>query len=809
MSLLQDVQYGVRLLAKARGFTGLAVATLALGIGAVSTIFSVVDAVVIRSLPFREPDRVLVIWEQNPSLNGSRLKVAVGNFLEWRRQARSFEDMAGLQDVTANLTAGPNGRIDPEELKVERISASAFPLLGVEPVVGRVFRAEEDQPGKGNFAVLSHSLWARKFASDPAIPGKTIRLRNQTYTVLGVMPAGFAILDPAVDVYVPLALNASDARVAAARMLMVLARLKPGVSVGEAKNEMAIIGGRLEESNPAVNRGWRPSVFTIQNELLGNIQQAMLVLLGAVGLLQLMACANVANLLLARGATRRREIAVRAAVGAGRVRLIRQFLAESLLLAGAGGVLGLLLARGGVAVVSRLGPASIPRLYQTRLDARLLLFTFAVTMLTGILFGIAPAVQGSRANVHAALLEVGRGGTSGRSGRFLRSALVVVEIALAVVVLIGDGLLLRSFERLRSTDLGFQPAHVLTFRLPLAGGRNTQQARRIAFVQQVLQRTAALPGVTAAGAVSVLPLTGFGSGAPFVVEGSPAPAPGQLPVALLRAATPDYFRAMGTPLVAGRLFGDGDTADSPRVIIIDQALARHFFPGRSPIGSVLRIMDANERTAEIVGVVGTMKPERIETMEWPTIYVPYPQAPDATVAFAVQVRMRRLPGAATIERMVHDLDPEQPVSAVRPMSRIVEEAQSGARFNTVALTIFAVIAFALAAVGIYGVISYDVAARTHEMGIRMALGADGRHVRNLVMRQGAILAGAGIAAGLACALAITRLMASMLYGVDSRDVYTFAAIALLLGIVALAACYLPTRRVTALDPLPALRHDEA
>ncbi len=805
-SLGRDLSYGIRLLSKSRGFTAVALATLALGIGAATSIFSVADAVVFKPLPFRDSNRVVVVYEKNPALNRFRMSAAVANFRDWRQQSRTLEGIAALFDAPVNLMAGPNGRIDPEELQAERVSPDLFPMLGVQPILGRTFRPEEDRPGHISSAIISHSLWERKFAADPTIVGKKIRLRDQLYDVVGVLPAGFSLLKPSVDVYVPLGLNANDPHFAGSRMLTVVARLKPGVSLQQAKSEMDGIGAQLEIANPAVDRGWRPNLFPIQDELLGQSRASMWVLLGAVGFLLLMACVNVANLLLARGASRQREIAIRAALGASRGRLVAQFLAESLALAIAGGVLGLLLARASILLVSRLGPASIPRLTEARFDGRLFLFALAVSLITGILFGIAPALQGSRANISSALVEGGRSGTTGRGARWLRSTLVVAEIALALVVLIGAGLLMRSFARLRAVDPGFRPANLLTMRVPLGGGRNNAWERRVAFFRELTGRIATLPGVVSVGAVSALPLTGIGNGSVFWIEGRPAPPPERRPLAPTRGATPGYFKTMGIPLLEGRIFDARDTAQSPPVAIIDEAFARRFWPQGGAIGGRL-ITDANEKVEEIVGVVGKVKPERLDGDDWPTIYMPYSQKHDQTMIVVARTANAPLSEASAAARAVHDLDPEQPVADVQSMDQVVDDAIAGARFNAVALDIFATIAFLLAAVGIYGVVSYDVTARTNEIGIRMALGAESRDVIKLVVGQGARLAALGIAIGLAAAYELTSLASSMLFGVNPRDFFTFAAVAALLGVVALAASYIPSRRAAALDPLRALRHE--
>jgi putative ABC transport system permease protein len=485
---------------------------------------------------------------------------------------------------------------------------------------------------------------------------------------------------------------------------------------------------------------------------------------------------------------------------------VSQFLVESAILALGGGALGLLLARGAVFLVSRLGPASIPRLTEARVDGRLFLFALAVSVLTGILFGIAPALQGSRSNVSAALMEGGRSGTAGRSARWLRSGLVVAEIALALVLLIGAGLLMRGFQRLRAVDPGFRPANLLTMRVPLGGGRNNAYERRVAFIQQLTDKIALIPGVLSAGAVSALPLTELGNGSLFWIDGRPVPPSERRPLAATRGATPGYFRTMGIPLLEGRAFEARDTAASGQVAIIDETLARRFWPQGGAVGSRL-ITDANDNVEEIVGVVGKVKPDRLDGDDWPTIYMPYSQKHDQTMTVVARTANTPLSSASAASRAVHELDPEQPVADVQTMDDVVDDAVAGARFNAVALDVFALIAFLLAAVGIYGVISYNVTARTNEIGIRMALGAEGRDLLKLVVGQGARLAALGIAIGLAAAYELTGLMKSMLFGVNPRDFFTFATIAALLGVVALGASYIPSRRAVALDPVGALRHE--
>ena len=800
----QDLRYGARLLAKAPAFTAVALLTLALGMGAATAIFSVVDAVLLKPLPFRDAERLLVIWEKNPSQNRYKLFVAPVNFLAWQKQSRAVR-MAALQEARLNLTGGPNGHIDPEELKVERVTAGLFPLLGVEPKVGRTFRPEEDQPGRTNFVLLSYALWQRRFAGDPGIAGKTIRLRDQPYTVVGILPPAFAVMETGVDVFIPLGLNPSDTRTANGRFLTVIARRRGPLE--QVRAELDAVGAQMEQALPALDKGCRPSVFELGDELVGGVRQALWVLMAAVGLLLLMACVNVANLLLARGATRRKEIALRSALGAGRGRIVTQLLSESVLLALGGGALGMLLALGVVYVLAHAGPASVPRLAQAALDLRVFGFALGVTLATGILFGLAPAMQGSGRSLSMALNEGGRGGTAGRAGRRIRNALAITEVALAVVVLIAAGLLIRSFIRLRSVEPGFQPAGVLTVRVPLAGGRNAAGERRIAFFKQVTDRIATLPGVRAVGAVNALPLTGLGVGATFAVEGRPAPSAEQRPIGLMRSVSPAYFGAMGIPLLAGRALADSDTALSPPVIVVNQTLARRFWPGGSAIGGRLAIDQLGGRVAEIVGVVGDVKPDRMDGGEWPTLYHSYPQAPAAAMTLVVRTAGAPLGLASAVAREVHRLDPEQPVADVRPMEEVVNLAVAGARFNTALLASFAGVAFLLAAVGIYGVISYDVSQRTNEIGIRMALGAQPEDVRRLILGQGARLAVYGIVAGLLGAGVLTRWMRTMLFGVNPTDAWTYMAVSILLAIVALGASYVPSRRAMVPDPVIALRHE--
>ena len=801
-SFRRDVCYGARLLRKSPGFTLLALAALALGLGAATAIFSVVDAVLLKP-PYPRAGRLLVIWEKNPSQNQFKMLAAGGNFLAWGQQSRTLESVGAYQEVHLNLTADPHGRRDAEELPALRISAGLLPLLGVQPTVGRLFRPEEDQPGRTDSAILSYPLW-RRIGADRAIAGKTVRLDDKSYTVVGVMPPGFRIMDSPADLWIPLGMDPGDARMVHRRSFVVIAALRPGVTVSQVRAEMDALGDRLEQADPVLNRGWRPSVFPLSEELSGSFEKPLEVLLGAVGFLLLMACANVANLLLARGAARRREIAIRMAMGARRGRIAGQLLLESLTLSLAGGALGLLLAWAAIALVRDFGPTTMPRLADAQLDWRLFLFALGASVVTGILFGLAPAIQTSDATLNSALLQDGRGRTTSRSGRLLRNALVTAEVGLAVLVLIGATLLIRSFARLRGVDLGFQPSGLLTLRLPLGGGRNAKPERRIAFLQQIEDRVAAIPGVRAVAAVDTMPLGGFGAAATFAVEGRPAPA--NKPIALVRGITPGYFRTMGLPLLEGRDFTDADTGDKPLIIVVSRNLARRFWPDGGAVGGRL-LFDPNNRRAEIVGVVGDVKPETVEGEEWLTLYGPYAQNAFRSMTLVMRSALPAEAALTAAAHAVRQLDADQPVSDPQPMDRIVGRAIAGARFNTVLLAIFAQIAFVLAAVGVYSVVSYDVTRRTGEIGLRLALGAKPGNVLRMVLAQAGSLAALGIAAGLAAAWGLTRLMTSMLFGVGPTDPVTFVAIPVLLGTVVLAAGYLPARRAMALDPAVALRHE--
>ncbi|HWP42364.1 MAG TPA: ABC transporter permease, partial [Blastocatellia bacterium] len=802
----QDLVYALRNLRKSPGYAAVTVLTLALGIGANTAIFSVVNTLLLSPLRFKDPDRLVMVWEKNIPRNRERNVVSPANFLDWNSQNQVFEQMAALSDIQVNLTnAG-----EPEELEAQIVTASFFPLLGVQPVHGRAFLDSEDVPNAERVTIISNRLWQGRFGADPQLLGKTITLNGRNYTVVGIMPPGFYFLNNETDVWVPMALNTGiDYREVTGRYLRAVARLKPGVTLSQAQAEMTLIASRLEQSYREFNAGWSANVFPLQQEVVGDIRPALLVLLGAVGFVLLIACANVANLLLARAATRQKEFALRAALGASRGRLVRQLLNESLLLGVLGGAAGLALAYWAIELLMKFNPGNIPRLDEVSLDGRVLAFTLGVSVLTGLIFGAVPALQASRPDLNESLKEGGRGTAGGAGHRRLRSIFVVSEVALALVLLVGAGLMIKSFIRLQQVDLGYNPENVLTARVLLPGSKYGDNPKRAAFFKQATERIANIPGVQAAGAISWLPLVGLGSATTFWVDGRPEPPPGEKPATDVRVITPGYFAAMGIPLIKGRIFDERDTAESPRVLIINETMAREFFPGEDPIGKRLIISwDRPELPDEIIGVVGDAKLVSVSGEARPAIYWPHArQASYSLMTFVVRTAGDPLAMAGSLVREIRAIDPEQAVASIQTMEDVVSASIARPRFNMLLLGLFASVAMVLAAVGIYGVMAYSVSQRTHEIGIRMAMGAQRADVLRLIVGQGMALTLAGIGIGLAGAFFLTELMSSLLFGVEATDPLTFTIISLLLACVAFAACYIPARRATKLDPMVALRYE--
>ncbi|HEX8282764.1 MAG TPA: ABC transporter permease [Pyrinomonadaceae bacterium] len=806
----QDFRYALRVLWKNPGFTAVAVVALALGIGANSAIFSVVNAVLLRPLPYQNPERLVMVWEENNKSGYPKDTPAAANFVDWREQNQVFEGMAAVAEQDFNLT----GAGEPERLSGRRVSADLFSLLGVAPHAGRTFAPEEDRPGANKVVVLSHGLWQRRFGADPTLIGKTLSLNGEPHTVVGVMPPRFQFPSRLDELWVPIALTPEQAANRGRHYLEVVARLKPGVTVERAQAEMSTIAARLQQQYPQQNTNLGATVETMHEHLVGDIRPALLVLLGAVGFVLLVACANVANLLLARAATRQKEIAVRTALGASRLRLIRQFLTESVLLAALGGVLGLLLAVWGVSLLQNFIPEDISQVKDIAVNARVLGFTLGVSLLTGLVFGLAPALQASSFNLNETLKEGGRDSSAGSRGKRIRGALVVTEVAVSLVLLIGAGLLINSFLRLRGVDPGFKVDNLLTMSVVLPREKYPSHERRTAFYRDLLARVESLPGVRSAAVTSWIPLAATqGDSIGISPEGHPDPLPGQgkRPTAVTRVVSPEYFDTMGIRLLQGRGFEDGrDRVDSPAVILISEAFARRFWPNESAVGKRVNAGDPNDPAdwCEVVGVVRDVRQFELAAEPKPQMYFSYTQAgfflPRHLV---VGTDADPLAVAGAVRKTVWEVDREQPVSNISTMRDVLSESLARERFSMLLLGVFAALALMLAAVGLYGVMSYTVAQRTREIGLRMALGARPSDVLRLVVGQGLRLALAGVVLGLLASFALTGLMKSLLYGVSATDPATLVTISLVLVAVALVASYIPARRATRVDPLIALRYE--
>jgi putative ABC transport system permease protein len=803
--MVQDLRIGLRALGAQPGFTLAAALALALGIGATTLIFSIVNAVLLRPLPFRDADRVIRIEERHgQSAHTSNFTYA--SFLDLGRQTAALEHIAASRFGTANLTDGA----EPERVNSLLVSAEYFLTLGVAPALGRSFLPDEDAPGRNNVVILSHGLWQRRYGADPNLVGKTIKVEGASVTVVGVMPRGFRSGHPfngQYDLWRPLAATGNLRDNRRSHVLGVIARLRSGSSVEQAQAELSAAARRIEEQNPgADDPELNASVIRLQDRMVAPMRLALIVFLCAVGLLLLIACANVANLMLARSAAREREMAIRAALGASRLRLARQLLTESSLLALIGGAAGLLIAVWGVKLIASLDPANFPRINEVNIDGRALVFALIVSLLTGALFGLAPALQLPKQGLYETLKEGGRCAAGVRRGR-LRQALVVFEVALALVLLVGAGLLGASFLRLTQVNRGLDPTNVLTINLNLSSSKYPNGQQQTAVLRQFLERVSAAPGVRSAGLTLTLPFTG-GPATDFEIEGRPPAEAGQEPIADIRVVDANYFRTLAIPLRAGRFFAESDGAEAPRVMIINEEMTRRHWPNENPIGRRVTMKDwGPPLTGEIVGVVGDVKADGLDSSTRPMIYWPYPQFPGVFNALVIRAEGDPMNIVAAVKSQVRSVDREQPLSGIQPMEEVIADSIAPRRFNMLLLGIFATLAMLLTGVGIYGVISYTVAQRTREIGVRMALGARRADVLKLVVRQGMSLALAGMGAGLAASFALTRLMANLLFGVSPSDPLTFCVIALLIGSIALLACYLPARRATKVDPLVALRSE--
>ena len=803
--MLSDLRYALRMLAKSPAFTAVAILTLALAIGANSAIFSVVNAVLLRPLPYPHSEQLVRVFGKQPQLDLAPNSPA--NFLEWREENQVFERIGAYVGKGFNLLGGDK----PERVIGARVSADVLPLLGVQPALGRVFTNDEDQEGRAQVVILSHDFWRSRFAGDPNTVGQTITLNDQPYMVVGVMPAGFAFPDTRAQVWVPMAFSAAERQTRDTNYIDVIARLKPGVSLEQARANMDAVARSQAERYPRTNSGIGITVVSLQEHIVGDVRPMLIVLLGAVGFVLLIACANVANLLLARATARQREMAIRGALGASRSRVVRLLLTESVVLAVVGGAVGLLLAFWSLDLLVSLKPANLPRLAEIGLNRTVFLFTLAVSVVTGLLFGVVPALQVSKLDLNEGLKESSRGGSDSPRRHRMRALLVVSEVALSLVLLVGAGLMIRSFSRLLAVDPGFKADHVLTAFVSLPASKYPKREEQTAFFDRLLERLRNVPGVSAAGLVTDIPLYG-GSSTGFDVEGRPPAPPGQRAMTDYRLISADYFAAMGMKLAKGRAFTQHDNEAARGVVIINETLAARFFPGEDPIGKRLDMSGEPKDLREIVGVVGDVRNYGLDAEIKPEAYVPFLQsAPEylASVVSALTIVVRSAiePTAltATLREQVQALDKDQPVSAIRTMEWYLADSMAQRRFNMMLLGAFAGLALVLAAVGIYGVIAYTVTQRTHEMGIRIALGAKAGDILRLVFTNAMATTLTGIVVGLGAAFALTRLLRSLLYQVSPTDPVIFAAIPLLLLSVAVIATYLPARRAMKVDPITALR----
>jgi predicted permease len=798
----QDLRYGLRMLRRTPLVTALAVLTLAAGLGANTAIFSAVNTALLRPLPYPDPDRLVVVWGSRPQRQGT--PVSATNFLDYQEQSRAFEHMATFHAAGFVLTGG-----EPEWLRAGRVSPDFFAVLGVRAALGRTFAPEDGRAGGDKVVILGPGIWRRRFGADPGIVGKSILLSATRYTVIGVLPAGFDFSVPGTfkpaDVWVPAVLTRDDSKRSHAELYW-LARLKPGVSLRQAHAELQAISQRLARAYPRALYGLGVSLVPLREQGAGGVRSLLLILLGAVGFLLLIACANVASLQLARASTRQKEIALRLALGAGRWRIIRQLLTESLLLAFLGGALGVLLAHWGVGLLNGLAPANLPRESLGGLDATVLAYSALLALVTGVLFGLAPAFQSSSVALGESLKEGGRSSAeSTRGGRF-RAALMVIEVALALVLLAGAGLLARSFVRLLGENRGFEVDPILTVLVDLPRYSYPDARSQAAFQRQALARLQALPGVIEAGGIDDLPLTPDRDSSSFLVAGREPLLP-DMPEAQTRSVTPGYFRTMGIPVLRGREILATDTAEAPPVLLINESLARRDFPGEDPVGKRLSLSVSPPSWATIAGVVADVRDLGLEAHPEPEMYFPFEQSPLSYINLVTRVTGDPARLAAPVRNALRGLDKGLPLPDVSPMRSVLAASIAQRRFILLLLALFAAIALALAAVGVYGVISYAVARRTHEIGIRMALGARRADVLRLVIGRSLGLTVCGVGAGLAGALLLSGLMASLLYGVPPTDLPTFAGVALLLSGVAALASYLPARRAMAVDPGVALRRE--
>lgn len=802
----QDLRYGFRTLLRNPGFCAVAILALALGIGPNTAIFTMVNAVLLKPLPVPEPNRVVMIWGTLLKSGFDQMPVSAADYLEWKKQAHSFDQMSAAFAIP-EFGLNVSGAGDPERVSAALASKEFLPALGIKPIVGRNFLPEEDRPGGPPAVLISHALWQRRFHSDPAAIGRNLTVDGIPRTVVGVVPHELGEM-VAADLWLPTAINPNNPE-RQNHQFGIVARLKPSVTVAEARAEMAVIARRLESAYPATNTGWGVTLFPMAEMFTGRIRPVLLILLGAVGLLLLIACANLANLLLARAATREKEIAIRGALGAGRLRLIRQLLTESLVLALAGGALGLVLAAWGVRLLRSVVPDMFPMLQHMSVDVPVLAFTFGISILTGLLFGLVPAWRSSHTDLNTTLKEAaGRSESAGGSHR-IRSFLLAGEVALAVLLSVSAGLLLRSFVRVTEVNPGVRTANILTMNLSLPEVKYDTPQKRATFYKDLIERVDTLPGVRSAGAVVFLPLRvsilSFRIWVnSFTIEGRPPVPQDKQPLADYRPATPGYFNTMGIALRQGRLFDQHDDLDAKRVVLVNEAMVRKHFPHENPLGQ--RIVMG--KPMEIVGVVADAKLYGLDAPVEPAVYVPHAQhSGDSSMAVVVRTEGDPTVVAAAVRREILKLDPEQPISNVRSMEQVLSDSLMLRRVAMLLLTVFASLALTLATVGIYGLTAYSVSRRTHEIGLRVALGASQSQILRMVVGRGLVTSLIGAAIGVAAAFELTRGLSGMLYGVTATDPPVFAGVPLLLIAVSVLASYVPARKATRIDPLVALRYE--
>ena len=815
-TLIQDLRYALRMLRNSPGFTAVAILTLALGVGANTAIFSVIDSVLLRPLPYQDPDGIVMVWENDSQHPNPHNTVSPPDFLDWQSRNSVFAEMSALFDQRVILT----GNGVPQEVVVQDVSANFFSVLGVHPILGSGFTAENGKPGHDDVIVLSYGFWKERFASDPGIIGKPVVLNGHPQIVVGVAPKNFTwfIKDGSFtgakpQMWTPFIFPASFSdRKGVGRFLTVVARLKPGATVPQAQSQMNTIAARIAEEYPDFNGYWGANVVSVCDQISGDLRPALLILFGAVAFVLLIACANVSSLLLARAATREREIAVRTAIGASRWRIARQLLTESVLLALIGGVIGMALAIWGTNLLLAASPENLLDLHSIPIDWRVLAFAGGSTLLAGLLFGMLPSYISAHSGISETLKEGGRGSSAGRQLSLARGAFVVAQISLALVLLAGSGLLIRSFVRLVGVDPGFDASHLLTFKVSLPSSKYKTDAALLTFFRQLVTRVSHLPGVRSASMNSFPPFSGLGSATGVHVLSQPERSLMDLPVAAVRIIGADYFSTMQIPLRAGRTFNEQELTEERHVVIINQAFADQYLKGVNPLGQkaviYMKSLEESKNTAsEIIGVVGDVRQMGLDTPAEPTVYWPHPELVMSEMTVVVRTENDPLTLVSAVRNELQQMDPEQPMAAIATMDQLLSGSLSRSRFTMLVLGVFAALALVLACVGIYGVIAYSVTQRIQEFGIRMALGANRHDVFRLVLGQGTRLTLLGIGLGIVAALIVTRLMATLLYGISATDPLTFVAVALLLALVALAACYIPARRATRVDPIVALRYE--